>query len=246
VTVLAAEGVEKRFGRQYALRGVDLEVGAGEFLGLFGPNGAGKSTLLRLLAGLARPTDGTVRVEGRELVPDAVAPRRSLGVVTHRTMLYDGLTARENLRLHARLHGVDAVEARVETLLDRVGLARRGSDSPGSFSHGMRKRLSLARALLHDPPVLLLDEPYAGLDQRAAARLDDLLDAEAAVDRTVVLTSHDFEAGLAHADRVVVLVDGRVELDRPAGDREGFEATYRDLVGLPGGRPADAGGVGGP
>ena len=231
MTRLAVDGLSKRFGQFDALRAVDLEVRDGEFLGLFGPNGAGKSTLIRLLSTLATPTEGTVRLDGEPLGEASETVRARLGVVTHDTMLYDDLTARENLRLHARLHGVDT--ARCEALLDRVGLAHRASERPDAFSHGMRKRLSFARALLHDPDVLLLDEPYAGLDQRAAATLSEVLTEFS--DRLVVMATHDFDRGFDHCDRAVVLDRGQIQLDERAddyADHDAFAAAYRTVVGL--------------
>lgn len=231
MTHLAVEGLSKRFGQFAALQSIDLTVSDGQFLGLFGPNGAGKSTLIRLLATLATPTQGTVRLDGEPLGEASETIRGRLGVVTHDTMLYDDLTARENLRLHARLHGVDA--DRCESLLDRVGLAHRASERPNAFSHGMRKRLSFARALLHDPDVLLLDEPYAGLDQRAAATLSSVLTEFS--DRLVVMATHDFDRGFGHCDRAIVLDRGQVQLDERADeypDHDAFERAYREAVGL--------------
>lgn len=229
MTHLSVDGVTKRFGRQFALSDLTLDVESGESLGLFGPNGAGKTTLLRLLSTLSTPTDGAVRLDGEALTPDNTAARRRIGVTTHDTMLYDDLTARENLHLHARLHGVE--RSRCETVLDRVGLATRASSRPAEFSHGMRKRLSLARALLHDPDVLLLDEPYAGLDRRSATTLQDVLDSVEA--RTVVMATHDFERGFDHCDRLVVLDGGDVRLDEPAAafaDASAFVERYRTLI----------------
>jgi heme exporter protein A len=208
MTTLTLDGVTKRYGRFEAVRDVSLTVASGETVGLFGPNGAGKSTLLRVLVGLQAPSEGAVRVGDEAVAVDRPAARRYFGVVTHDTMLYDGLTARENLALHARLHGVSDPPDRVAATLDRVGLAARGGDRPSAFSHGMRRRLSLARALLHDPPVVVLDEPYAGLDQRAAAVLDDVLDDFA--DRTVVLTTHDLGRAFERCSRAVLLDRGEL------------------------------------
>lgn len=228
---LVVDGVTKRFGRVTAVRNVEMRVDRGEFVALFGPNGAGKSTLLRMVAALARPTDGRILLDGDVVAGDRPSVRRQVGVVTHQTMHYDGLSARENLRLHARLHGVPDVADRVRAVLDRVGLRGRASDRPSTFSHGMAKRLALARALLHDPAVLLLDEPYAGLDRRAAAVLSSLLDGMD--DRTVVLSTHGLERGFDHASRAVVLSRGRVQFDRPTAAFEGqaaFAAAYERAV----------------
>jgi heme exporter protein A len=222
----------KEYGQFVSVADFSVEIEPGETVGLFGPNGAGKTTILRMLAGLTRPTDGSVFVHGDEFEPHDQRLRSRIGVVTHDSMLYDGLTARENLRFHARLHGLNDIAERTEAVLDTVGLTRRASRRPGAFSHGLRKRLSLARALLHDPDVLLLDEPYTGLDQRAgadlAAALDDL------EEKTVVLTTHGLEQGLYHCSRALILDAGRLEADfatRSLSSDE-FEARYRRTIGL--------------
>lgn len=221
----------KSYGRITAVDDLSFTVETGETVGLFGPNGAGKTTLLRMLAGLARPTDGTITLGTSELTPDDHAVYRTLGVVTHEPMLYDALTARENLRVHADLHGLGDAADRTEAVLETVNLADRASHRPDEFSHGLRKRLSLARALLHRPDVLLLDEPYTGLDQRSIADLEAVLDGFD--DRTVVLTTHDLELGVGRCDRALILDRGRlqadVDLDGPVAE---FESTYRRAIGL--------------
>jgi len=227
-------GLTKRYGQFVSVADVAVEIESGETVGLFGPNGAGKTTVLRMLAGLTRPSEGTVYVEGAPFASTDQHVRERVGVVTHESMLYDDLTARENLRFHARLHGLDDVDGRCEAVLDAVGLANRASRRPAAFSHGLRKRLALARAMLHDPAILLLDEPYTGLDQRAsadfAAALDDF------EERTVVLTTHDLERGLHHCSRALVLDRGRVEADFPTASlsAEEFAARYRRTIGLDG------------
>jgi heme exporter protein A len=232
---VAFDGVSKRFGRFTAVRDLDLEIEPGEFVGLFGPNGAGKTTILRMLAGLSTPTRGRIVVDGEEVAPDRPALRRKLGVVTHDTMHYDGLTARENLRLHASLHGIDAADARVAEVLDLVGLEARAGDRPGTFSHGLAKRLAIARALLHDPPVVVLDEPYAGLDRRAVDALEGVLDGFS--EKTVLLTTHSLERGFEHAERAVVLSRGRVRADVPTDRFDGgraFAEAYERAVRVDG------------
>lgn len=224
--------VTKAYGQFVSVREFSVEIAPGETVGLFGPNGAGKTTVLRMLAGLTRPTEGTVYVDGAEFALDDQRVRERVGVVTHDSMLYDGLTARENLRFHARLHGLDDIADRCEEVLDAVGLTERASRRPGTFSHGLRKRLALARALLHDPEILLLDEPYTGLDQRAAADFAAALDDFE--DRTVVLTTHDLERGLRHCSRALVLDRGRLEADFPTDSLSPaeFAAEYRQTIGL--------------
>ena len=165
----------KSFGSKYALRGVNLRVMPGESLVIFGPNGAGKSTLIRILSSLSRPTSGTVHIGGLDLATHADGIRRHLGVVSHAPLLYDSLTAEENLRFFAGLYGMSQPEPRITLLLAQVGLTTRRGDLVRTFSRGMVQRLAIARALLHDPQVLLLDEPDTGLDPQAAEMLHDLL-----------------------------------------------------------------------
>jgi len=165
----------KAFGSKVALRGVDLRVEAGESLVIFGPNGAGKSTLIRILSSLSRPTGGRVLIGGLDLATHADGIRRYLGVVSHAPLLYDSLTAEENLRFFAQLYGMKEPAPRIAEMLGRVGLTARRSDLVRTFSRGMVQRLAIARALLHDPQVLLLDEPDTGLDPQAAEMLHGLL-----------------------------------------------------------------------
>ncbi len=199
------------------LRKLDLAVARGEFVALLGPNGSGKSTLLRLLAGLSRPTGGTILVGGWQLPGEAAAVRGQIGLVSHQALLYENLTARENLRFFARLYALPDMDARVDALLAQVGLLRRADSLVRTFSRGMQQRLSIARALLHSPDVLLLDEPYTGLDQDAAHTLDNLLRAAHAEGRTIVMTTHQLERLPGLVSRVVILSRGQVVHDAPAG-----------------------------
>ncbi len=222
----------KRFGLRAVLRGLDVEVQAGEFVGLLGPNGAGKTTFLRILATLSRPTQGVVQVAGYTLPDQAPAARRLLGLVSHQPLLYGDLTAEQNLRFYARLYHLPQAEERIQALLQRVGLYARRRDAVRTFSRGMQQRLAIARALLHDPLILLLDEPYTGLDQDAAARLDALLQPLAAEGRTVIMASHNLPRIAALASRFVVLTRGRIvaSVERAAiADRE-LLAFYRAAV----------------
>jgi heme exporter protein A len=196
--------VGRAYGERVALAGVTLSVERGETLAIFGANGAGKSTLLRILATLLRPHHGVARVFGHELPKEGWAVRPRIGFLGHEPLLYRDLTARENLRFHARLHGV--APARVDELLDAVGLALRADDPVHTYSRGMVQRAAVCRALLHEPELLLLDEPLAGLDPGAAAAVAPLRSGG-----TRVLISHDVEAGLAEADVVLGLKAGRVE-----------------------------------
>ena len=219
-----AVGLTKRFGHVHALRGVDFALGAGESLAVFGPNGAGKTTLLRILAGLLKPDGGTVRFGGEQLVRGNAAHRRRVGLISHHSLLYDGLTAAENLVFYARLYSVAEPRAAAARALAGVGLAARASDQVGTFSRGMVQRLAIARALLHDPDVMLLDEPFSGLDQGAAATLRELLGRLRAERRTMVLVTHNIDEGLELATHVAIQVAGRFV---SVGSRDGDLAVYR-------------------
>jgi len=214
VPAVQLEGLARRYGEREALGGVSLSLQAGQSLVVFGPNGAGKSTLLRVLATLLRPHAGSVRVLGKPLPEEAWAVRGRVGLLAHEPLLYRDLTARENLRFHARLHGV-ALE-RVERLLELVRLERRCREPLRTLSRGMVQRVAVARAVLHEPELLLLDEPRANLDPAASELVDPLIGA--AAQRTRVITSHDPARGLAEADMVLGLRAGRPALLRAAGD----------------------------
>ena len=198
-------GVGHAFGDRVVLRDVQLEIAPGESLALFGANGAGKSTLLRAIAGLLRPLRGEVRICGTRAVDATPALRRRIGYVGHRPLVWDGLSCSENLRLYAALYGVRDEQARAA--LDRVGLAARANDPARALSQGMRQRLALARALLHEPGLLLLDEPHAGLDEQGSALLDEAI-ANAAGGATVVLATHDRERGRSLCAQTATLAAG--------------------------------------
>ncbi|HEY2637396.1 MAG TPA: ABC transporter ATP-binding protein, partial [Solirubrobacteraceae bacterium] len=208
---IEADGLSRRHGERLALSGVSFRVPAGATLVVLGPNGAGKSTLLRVLATLLRPHAGTVRVLGSELPDDGWRVRGKLGLLAHEPLLYRDLSGRENLLYHARLH--DAPPARVDELLAAVGMDRRAEDPVRTLSRGMVQRLAVCRAVLHDPEVLLLDEPRANLDPRAGAAIEPLL-----AGRTQVVTSHDPVGGLAGADLALGLRGGRAAFAAPAGE----------------------------
>lgn len=204
------DNLGKSFGSRMVLRQLSWEVAQGEFIVLAGPNGAGKTTLLWILASLIRPSFGQVWVEGMPLPQEAARVRRKIGVVGHQPILYGDLSAEENLRFYGQLYGLNRPERRIRERLDQVGLLSRREDPVRSFSRGMQQRLSLARALLHDPRILLLDEPYAGLDLQAGEMLDGLLQEVASQARTIVMTSHDLQRTAFLADRIDVLNRGRI------------------------------------
>ncbi|PJH74836.1 MAG: heme ABC exporter ATP-binding protein CcmA [Anaerolineae bacterium CG_4_9_14_0_8_um_filter_58_9] len=198
----------KRFGLKTVLRGMDFQVQEGEFVALLGPNGAGKTTFLRILASLSRPTLGEMRIAGYALPAQAAAVRRRLGVVSHLPLLYGDLTAEENLRFFGRMYDVPRLDRRISEVLELVGLSARRRDLVRTFSRGMQQRLAIGRAVLHDPEVMLFDEPHTGLDQDACDMLDKVLRDVAARGRTVVMTSHDLARVEDLASRFDVLSRG--------------------------------------
>ncbi len=248
-TRLVARSLVKRFGPVTALDGVDVDIEGGHALAVLGPNGAGKSTLLRILAGLAQATSGELTVTRA----GAAAPgrgrraaRAGVGFAGHATLLYPELSARENLIFHGRLHGIADPQGRADALLADEGLATVADRRAGTFSRGMSQRLSISRALVHDPGVVLLDEPFSGLDRRAGDRLSLRLRALRDEGRLVVLVSHDLARASEIADRAIVLLAGRVAHTASAGElgRDALEDAYARALdaSLPP-VPGDAGGT---
>ena len=207
---IAAEGLEKSYRDWPVLWDLDLTVPWGESLALFGANGAGKTTLLRILSTSIRPDAGTVRVAGRDLRGQTGEARRRIGVVGHRSFLYEDMTPRENLTYYARLYGVTDREAQIEAALERVGLGNRAGHRVRALSNGMQKRAAIARAILHQPDVLLLDEPEAGLDRDSRRMLGKLLAEWTSAGRSAAFTTHDIDLGLDWGHRAAVLSQGRL------------------------------------
>ena len=212
-------GVSKAFGRTAVLRGVDLDVSRGETLSLLGANGSGKTTLIRVLATLMKPDSGEMRIAGFDPGRAGGRVRKAIGVVTHDPLLYDDLTARENLRFSCRMFGMDRGDERVERVSGLVGMESRLDQRVGTMSHGTRKRFSIARALLHDPSILLMDEPETGLDREGLDLLDAVICDRARSGRTVIMTTHDTERAAVLGDRVVTLANGRIA-DVTSGRRQ--------------------------
>lgn len=229
MSALSAEGLTARYPGQLAsapaLQDVELHVAPGERLLLLGPNGAGKSTFIRVFAGLMHVSQGKAMVLGQP----ARSARGMVGVVSHATYLYDELTAAENLRFYAELYGVPAPARRAEDLLERVGLAHLAGERVGRLSRGQQQRVTIARALLHDPPVLLLDEPDTGLDLAAFALVEELTTAE---ERTLVMTTHNLASGLRLGTRVGVLAHGRLVHQQPMVSTEDAPALATMLERL--------------
>ena len=211
---IAVTGLSKAYARTQVLRGLDLEVPWGRVLTVLGPNGSGKTTLVRILAGLARPDEGRVHVAGIDLAREPERARRRVGVVTHDALLYDGLTGYENLAFFGRMFGLDRIDDRIAEVSGLLGIAGRLRQRAGTLSHGFRKRFSIARALLHGPAVLVMDEPESGLDQEALRLLDAAVGGSANAPRSVLVTTHDLERGLAVGDSLVVLSRGEIVYSR--------------------------------
>lgn len=230
--VLRADRLVREFGLLRAVDGISFTLGTGTVMAVFGPNGAGKTSLLRMLAGELLPTEGSVEVLGTRLDTSDQEWRSRVGVLSHESFLYGHLSARENLLFYGRLFQLPDLAEVVAERLEEVGLATRADSLVRTYSRGMRQRLALARTLLHDPDVVLLDEPYTGLDAHAAGLLNDVLASLKDGRRTVVLVTHNLSKGLNLADRVAIQVRGRFafEDDRGALPDRPFEGFYREVV----------------
>lgn len=230
--MIEVRGLVKHFGLKPVLRGLQFDVESGEFVALVGPNGAGKTTFLRILTSLARPNAGVVKIAGHRIPGEEAPVRRLLGVVGHQTLLYGDLTAAENLHFYGRMYAVPDADRRVAEVLDLVGLTRVRGELARSFSRGMQQRLAIARAILHQPQLLLLDEPHTGLDQEAALMLDGLLTDVAVEGRTVVMTSHDLARAHKLATRVDVLSRGVIAdtMSTQSVSPDALAARYRQAT----------------
>lgn len=222
-TIIQVENLTKAYGLLPALKSVDFSVARGEFTALLGPNGSGKSTLLRLMSGLSRPTKGHIRIGGWVMPREAMSVRAQIGMVSHKPLLYPNLSARENLRFFAKLYNIGAAERepRIHDLLRQLSLHRRADSLVRTFSRGMQQRLSIARALLHQPDVLFFDEPYTGLDQEAGDRLDSLLQLAHQQNRTIIISTHQLRRLPHLAGRALILSRGKIAFD---GDIKGMDS----------------------
>jgi heme ABC exporter ATP-binding subunit CcmA len=208
--MIHVEEVTKRYGHVLALRGVSLQLRQGRCLGIFGPNGAGKTTLLKILSTLTRPSTGSVSIAGYDTVRQADKIRPLLGVLSHQSFLYGHLTAMENLQFYGRLFGVKNLPERVAEMLEAVGLEMHAHRLVRTYSRGMQQRLAIARVLLHCPPIILLDEPYTGLDQQAVLHVQELLQQSHAPNRTIILSTHDLQRGLELYDDIAIQCHGKI------------------------------------
>jgi len=224
---IQADGLRKSFGNFEVLRGVDLHVKKGEFFTLFGPNGAGKTTLIKLLATLTDPTSGNLSVGGFDVKKEVNNIRSTIGVISHDAYLYDNLSALENITFFGTLYGLDDIDNRARYVIKHLGLERRMNDIVRTFSRGMKQRLSVARAIVHDPKILLLDEPYTGLDQNGSQIFGEILSDLKSNKRTILMTTHNIDEGLDLSDRIGILSKGKIVLDCPKSDIQ--SSAFKDL-----------------
>jgi heme ABC exporter ATP-binding subunit CcmA len=227
---IEAKGLWKRYGAASVLRGVNLTVPTGSAVALFGPNGAGKSTLLGIVASLIRPTAGIARIFGVDTVKDGPRARSFIGMLSHAPWVYERMTVRDNLEFFARIYDVSDGNAISNGLMEDLGLAELADAETGTLSRGMKQRLGIARALLHRPPLLLLDEPFTGLDRNSSALLTDRLLAFRQEGGTLLIVTHHIEEGWQVADKAVALVDGEIALETPITPEglPAFAAWYDD------------------
>ncbi len=224
-----AHGISKTYGHFPALRSIDLRVPRGVSVTLFGRNGAGKTTFLKIAATLAKPSKGTLSIHGFDIGQKPEEVRRSIGLLSHNTYVYRDLTPRENLNFFSRLYGIEHTPEYIDGLIQRVGLYRRRNDAVRSFSRGLLQRVGLARVMMHNPRVLLLDEPYTGLDAHAVEILNQMLDQAVEEGRTVILTTHDIELGLRSAMYAHIIDRGKI-VHSGEGSDPGIRDAYRRYV----------------
>lgn len=233
MNAVSVANLTKQFGTRKAVDKVSFELPQGAFLSVFGPNGAGKTTLLRMVSTLARPTKGSIIVDGVDAAEEPELVRERIGLISHNSMLYPDLTAEENLVFYGQLYGVENPQQRAIELLDAVGLKHRRLDQVRTFSRGMMQRVAIARALVNDPSVVLLDEPYSGLDPHAMDIFDELI-AGVRRGRTFIMVSHDLEKGWSLCSHVLVMAKGRVVsfAERDSLTFDEFRDLYRSTVGM--------------
>jgi ABC-type multidrug transport system ATPase subunit len=231
---IEARGITKLFGERHALRGMDLQVSRGERLVIFGPNGAGKTTLVKVLSTLVKPSSGSVWLDGVDIRERPAQIRRKISLVGHQTLLYDDLTIYENLKFYGKMYDVPNLEQRIQEVISWVQLESRLRDRVGTLSHGLQQRASIARAVLHNPSILFLDEPEVGLDPHVSTVIRDVLDSTVSGIRTVVMTTHNLEWGLELSDSVIILDRGNIVYQAPREeiDSENFRQVYDRCTGM--------------
>ncbi|MFC1949356.1 ABC transporter ATP-binding protein [Chloroflexota bacterium] len=225
---IEVRGLTKSFGERPALRGINLQVKQGDHIVIFGPNGAGKTTLVKALSTLIKPSSGSIMLEGIDIRSKSVQVRHRLGLVSHQTFLYDDLTVYENLKFYGRMYDVPDLEARIQELVAWLQVESRLHDRAGTLSHGLQQRVSIARAVLHSPSIMFLDEPEVGLDPHASSAIRDVLDGVGTGSRTIVMTTHNLERGLELGDKIVILDKGKIVYQASRGevDASNFQQVY--------------------
>ncbi len=213
-SIISIRGLTKRFAGHVVLDDIDLNIEQGEFMIILGPNGAGKTTLLKILETLVRPSSGSVEIGGLQLSSSAMEIRKMIGAISHESYLYNDLTVEENLYFYGKMYGLSQGEliVRIQMLLEQLHLDNRRTDRVSTLSRGMKQRLSIARSLIHDPDIILMDEPYTGLDLRSACDLEKML-IENSKKATVLMVTHDIERAFVMCDRVIILSDGKIAVD---------------------------------
>jgi len=231
--MIKIEDLSKSFGSFYALHNINLAINAGEFWIIVGPNGAGKTTLLKIIATLSQPSSGSVRINGTVTTKDKLEIRKQVGFIGHQTFLYNNLTAEENLKFYARMYDLKDAKQQIDDILTRVGLWNRKEDLVRTFSRGMQQRLSIGRALLTDPTIILLDEPFSGLDQGAIDNFIHIFTSLISPDRTIIMTTHNLQLGFQLATHFVILSSGEIvqESLTETIDVSRFKTIYRELTG---------------
>lgn len=224
---ILAHEIKKTYGNFDALKGVSITIKRGEFFTLFGPNGAGKTTLIKLLATLTEPTSGSLEVYGYDAKSEVKPIRSIVGVISHDTYLYENLSAFENIKFFAELYGLSNIEDRVSTVIEQVGLKARMHDLVRNFSRGMKQRLTVARAIVHEPKILLLDEPYTGLDLNGAQIFGEMLSDLKTQNRTILMTTHNIDEGLGLSDRVGILMKGKIVFEGSSKDLD--PSNFKDI-----------------
>jgi ABC-type multidrug transport system ATPase subunit len=233
--IISISGLSKSFGSQKAIENIDLEFKKGEFVAIFGPNGAGKTTFLKILSTIIEPTKGSVTISGFDLKKKPTEIRKGIGVISHQSYLYDDLTAKENLLFFGKMYGMgkSKLEKRANNLLEQVDLSKRAEDRVRPFSRGMKQRLSIARAMIHRPDILFMDEPYTGLDQHAAQTFENVLASLDKDNVTKIMISHNIERAFRLCDRVLVMDKGKIIYDKMKSEIENvdsFKSTYHSLL----------------
>jgi heme exporter protein A len=231
--MIKIQGLSKSFGSFYALRDLSLEIHPGEYWMIVGPNGAGKTTLLKIIATLSQPTTGKIVIDEIKSEANRIHIRKQIGFIGHQSFLYENLTAEENLKFYARMYRLENIENRIANTLAQIGLTERKSDLVRTFSRGMQQRLSIGRALLADPTIILLDEPFSGLDQSAIENFVDLFTSLISPDRMIIMTTHDLHLGLQLATHFAVITRGKLVQQGLTNlyTLDGFKSLYRKLTG---------------